>query len=265
MNVAVFLDVDKTITEDYIQHDYAKALGVEAEYLHLERAFQSGNKNSRSFGTELIALFASKGFSKAKADEFYSSVVLRPWVEKLFEMQSRGVAIYLVSSGPNYYIENLAYKHSIPKEQILCSEYRFDDRGIVAQCDAVETLQKAQFVSKKLDKYDITLGIGDNAEMDGPFVSRCTIAMLTIAADKFIHVAHFNSVLVLIENLLKEKTAEESNISIDDLKKATIRTAFAKLSVGLWLVIAAVIISAFGLGVTVQKTYLSTTINTPAK
>jgi HAD superfamily phosphoserine phosphatase-like hydrolase len=265
MKLAVFLDVDKTITKDYIQHVYAKALGVEAEYLELEKAFQSGAKSSRDFGAELISLFASRGFSKVKAEQYFSNVVLRPWVEKLFKLQSRGVAIYFVSSGPNYYIENLGIRHAIPKEQILCSDYRFDDKGIISQCDAVETLQKAQFVSQEVVKYDITLGIGDNAELDGPFVSSCTIAMLTVPADNFIHVANFNSVLVLIENLLKEKTAEESSISLDDLKKATIRTAFKRLSVGLWLVIAAVVISAFGAGVTLQKTFPVTAISSSTK
>jgi len=265
MKLAIFLDVDKTITQDYIQQVYAKALGVEPEYQELEKAFQTGTKNAREFGLELISLFASKGFSKAKAEEFFPKVVLRPWVEKLFKLQSRGVAIYLVSSGPNYYIENLGYRHNFPKDRILCSDYKFDDRGIIADCDAVETLQKAQFVSQELDKYDITVGIGDNAELDGPFVSRCTIAMLMVPEDNFIHVANFNSILVLIENLMKGKPLEEIGISFDDLNKATLRTAFKKLSVGLWLTIAAAIFSAFGLGVTVQKTLLTTTINAPAK
>jgi HAD superfamily phosphoserine phosphatase-like hydrolase len=265
MKLAIVLDVDKTITNEYIQQVYATALGVEAEYLKLEDAFQTGTKNSRTFGFELISLFASKSFSKAKAEEYFSNVVLRPWVEKLFKLQSRGVAIYFVSSGPNYYIENLALRHNIPKENILCSDYKFDDRGIISQCDAVETLQKAQFVSRELDKYDITLGIGDNAELDGPFVSSCTIAMLTVPVDNFIHVANFNSVLVLIENLLKIGAKGGSNISMDDMKNATIATAFRKFSVGLWLTIAVVIISAFGAGMTWQRTFLTTPTISSAK
>src|ERR1700753_1792641 len=152
MKLAIFLDVDKTITNEYIQQVYATALGVEADYLKLEEAFQAGTKNSRTFGIELISLFASRGFSKAKAEEYFSRIVLRPWVEKLFELQLRGVAIYFVSSGPNYYIENLARRHNIPKDNILCSDYKFDNRGIISDCDAVETLQKAQFVSGKLAK-----------------------------------------------------------------------------------------------------------------
>jgi len=265
MKLAIFLDVDKTITNDYIQHVYAKALGVEAEYLKLEKAFQAGTKNSRVFGAELISLFASKGFSKAKAEEYFSNVVLRPWVEKLFKLQSRGVAIYFVSSGPNYYIENLGLRHSIPKENILCSDYKFNDVGVIAQCDAVETLQKAQFVSRELDKYDITLGIGDNAELDGPFVSSCTIAMLTVPADNFIHVANFNSVLVLIENLLKSRVGDESSVSMEDLKQATIATAFRRLSVGLWLAIATLVLSAFGAGLTLQKAFSPSVISSSAK
>jgi HAD superfamily phosphoserine phosphatase-like hydrolase len=265
MKLGIFLDVDKTITEEYIQQVYARALGVEPEYQKLERAFQTGAKNSRQFGVELISLFASKGFSKAKAEEIFPKVVLRPWVERLFKLQSDDVAIYFVSSGPNFYIENLGHRHDIPKNRILCSEYKFDQNGIINDCDPVETLQKAQFVSGELDKYDITIGVGDNAELDGPFVSSCTIAMLTVPADNFIHVANFNSILVLVGNLKKGKSLQEIGISLDDLNKATLRTAFKKLSVGLWITFAAVVITAFSLGVTFQKTFLTTTISASAK
>jgi hypothetical protein len=66
MRIAVFLDVDKTLTKDLIQQEYAKVFGCEPEYLALEAEFQS-KRDSTKFGMELIRLFASQGFTEGKA------------------------------------------------------------------------------------------------------------------------------------------------------------------------------------------------------
>lgn len=209
MKIALFLDVDKTLTDDFIQNVYAVELGVDQErYARLEKDFQDGKISSTVFGGRMSELFASKNLSKSMAEEIFGKVKLRAYVDDLFKLQKRGVDIYLVSSGPNYYIDILADRNNIPADRVKCSRYKFDNNGIISGCSAVDALQKTQFVLDWRENYDVTIGIGDSARHDA-FVSVCTIAMLTKTDNEFnagfIHVAHFNSVFQLIDNLLKNK------------------------------------------------------------
>jgi hypothetical protein len=103
---AVFLDVDLTLTEDYIQASFARALGCYDAYKQeLEDKLQRGEIGSEKFGQGLIKLFASKGFTLAKAKEIYSDIVVYPFAKKLFKLPY--VDTFLVSSGPSYFIDEL--------------------------------------------------------------------------------------------------------------------------------------------------------------
>jgi phosphoserine phosphatase len=204
LTIAVFLDVDLTITEDTIQRVYARELGLIDEFEKLEQQYQDRKIDANEFGLKLIPLFASKGFTEAKAKELSDKIKLKPWVDSLFTLQDRGVAIYFVSSGPNYYIKPLADDKGIPKEHRIFSEYKFGKDGIISDCDAIGDGQKIQFVNNHRSKYDITIGIGDNVQHD-QFVSVCTIGMLTTAHPNYIHVPHFNAVFSLVDKLLKPK------------------------------------------------------------
>jgi phosphoserine phosphatase len=254
MKIALFLDVDKTLTKDFIQTVFAHELGVQDHYEKLEEDFQKGLVSSARFGAELVKLFASKNFTKAQADRLFDRVVLRDYVYDLFALQKKGVAIYLVSSGPNYYIDSLAVRNGIPSDRTLCSTYNFDG-GIISGCSAVDAARKTRFVSDAADLYDVTIGIGDNHLHDA-FVQVCTIAMLTTAqggaAEGFIHVAQFNSVHLLIDNLLKgrdESAAHDGVLSTGDFQgRVNVRTAVQRISVGLWLLFGSSLVAAFGAG-----------------
>jgi hypothetical protein len=60
MRIAVFLDVDKTLTEGFIQKEYAKALKCEPKYSDLEQQYQAKSITSETFGKKIIELFAGQ-------------------------------------------------------------------------------------------------------------------------------------------------------------------------------------------------------------
>jgi phosphoserine phosphatase len=125
MKIALFLDVDITLTTDYIQDVFAKELGVEKAYLAIEREFQE-TKDSEKFGSALSGLFAAHKFTKAMAHALFDKVNLRSYVGPVFALQKQGVDIYLVSSGPNYYIEVSADNMEVPLDRKICSRYEFE-------------------------------------------------------------------------------------------------------------------------------------------
>src|SRR5262245_36485965 len=128
MKLAVFLDVDKTLTEDYIQSYYAKELGCKPQYEKLEDDLHQERITSDEFGKGIIALFASKKLTQAQAKKLASKVVLRNWTKPLL---SRKIDIYLVSSGPSYYIDELIKDYGIPQNRVLRSYYGFGDNGVI--------------------------------------------------------------------------------------------------------------------------------------
>jgi 2-hydroxy-3-keto-5-methylthiopentenyl-1-phosphate phosphatase len=204
LKLAVFLDVDLTLTEDYIQSYYAKDLGCYPQYQKLEDDLRDQKITSEIFGKELIKLFASKGFTLEKAKQVYYDVGLYPFAKKVLRMTT--VDRYLVSTGPNYFIEELSKQYGIPRDRVLCSEYRFNGKtGIIQHCYAVNSAGKQKFVMEKSIGYDITIGIGDSDISDGGFVNVCTIPMLTRTHQGFIQCENFNSetVFILIEKLSK--------------------------------------------------------------
>jgi hypothetical protein len=235
---------------------FAEELGVLDRYRDLEDGFQKGQISSAKFGTDLVELYASKGFSKTQADKLFEKVALRQYVYDLFALQRKGVEIYLVSSGPNYYIDTLAKRNEIPSERTISSTYAFEG-GVISRCSAVDAARKTRFVSDAVGQYDVTIGIGDNHVHDA-FVQVCTIGMLTTteagAPESFIHVAQFNSVHLLIDNLLKGRA--EPAVSDDGLVLTTddfhgpvnIKKAFQRISVGLWILFAGCLVTAFGAG-----------------
>ena len=193
MKIAVFLDVDKTLTLDFIQKEYAKALGCRPEYEKIENEFQRKQISSAEFGKEIIVLFASKHLTEDRAGELFSSVRLQPWTDELLALD---IDKYLVSSGPSYYIDPLATKYRIPEKNVCRTVYRFDRRTrIIDSCSSVDEQYKADFVRERVGEYDLTIGIGDNAKFDGPFVSHCTIPLLTVTTESTLHIPNFGAVI----------------------------------------------------------------------
>jgi HAD superfamily phosphoserine phosphatase-like hydrolase len=242
MKLALFLDVDRTLTREYIQHIYAKELGCESEYQALEKQFQAKKLSSKDFGDAIIKLFAAQKFTAERAKELFEKVELQPWTDELLKFD---VDKFLVSSGPSYYIDQLAYKYEIPKGRVYRSEYEFDPQTkLIKKCKAVNEQQKAQFVRSHRQKYDFTIGIGDNLEFDGPFVSQCTIPLMTIATDRYISVPNFSLAILLLENIVK-LTQETRVVEVD---KMTIKQTFNAFSLQSWGVFIAVISAVFALG-----------------
>jgi phosphoserine phosphatase len=175
MGIGLFLDVDNTLTDGFIQQHYAVILGCEAEYRRLEDALQIRALSEFDFGGALIELFAAHGFTAEMAGSHFGAIPTHPWIEEILRLP---VDHYLVSSGPSYYIDMLAKDHEIPASRVLCSRYGFDQQGRIATCRAVTDAQKAQFVQRHRDQHMLTVGVGDSPERDGPFLSQCSVPVL---------------------------------------------------------------------------------------
>jgi hypothetical protein len=200
LKIAMFLDVDLTLTQNYIQSYYAAKLGCYEEYKELQDQLDAERINSEIFGNKLIALFAARKFTEPRAKELYNNVIIYPLAKQLLNMN---VDKFLVSSGPSYFIDEFAKEYNIPAKRVLSSRYYFGDDHIIKDCAATNPLNKQFWVEENSKEYDITIGIGDNDREDGGFVNICTIPMLTKPHAGYIHVDNFNSVIVLVNRLLK--------------------------------------------------------------
>jgi len=253
MNMAMFLDVDKTLTRDFIQKGYAKSLGCEDAYTDIERRFQEKQITSSEFGEELIAAFAKKGFTQLQSRKLFDGVSLQRWADELLKMTS--IEKYLVSSGPSYYIDLLAEKHGIPGDHVCRSLYKFNDNtGIIESCSAIDDQQKVFFVKDKVGSYDLTIGIGDSPEHDA-FVSHCSIPILTTVSDGFIHAPNFGTVMRLVRVLESAGAAplsQEDALHADEL---SIPQLFRRLSVSSWVVLSGAVAGAFGLGTALGRAF----------
>lgn len=250
MRIAVFLDVDKTLTKDFIQQEYARVLGCEPEYLALESEFQS-KSDSVKFGKELIKLFASRGFTQGKAIDNFERIVLQDWTDELLKLPE--VDKYLVSSGPSYYIDSLAKKYNIPDENRCRSLYSFNaESHLIESCVAVGAENKADFVKKKIsdqkEPYAITIGVGDSPLMDGPFVAHCTIRLMTVRTDHDIYIPDFNSVILLIRRL-----SELAKEGVFDPMERPIPDLVRKMPLKWWLSIGGILLGVFSAGIAFEK------------
>jgi phosphoserine phosphatase len=245
MKVAVFLDVDKTLTKDYIQSGYAKALGCENEYRAIESKFQTGEIDSEQFGVELCKLFASRRFTHGTAIDKFDCVELQSWADRLLDAP---IDRYLISSGPSYYIDELASRHNIPPDHVIRSEYYFDSKtGYISHCTAVDEHQKADFVQKNVAKHDITVGIGDNQTFDGPFVSHCTIQVLTTLSGSTLYAQSFRPVISLVEKL-KTIKENEAQLPIDEERHVTLLETIKTSTLSDYLTIGGFLAALFTAG-----------------
>ena len=199
MSIALFLDVDNTLTKGFIQARFAKLLGVFTEYEPIEDQLQKEQISSQEFGAHLIELFNKAGFNEAFAKDHYRDIEQHEWVKDLLALP---VTTYLVSSGPNYYIMSLAREHGIPDANVLCSEYQFDKTtGRLSGCKGVSDATKANFVLRQKSKHTISVGVGDLAKRDGPFLTHTDIPILTARNDSYLSVESLEVVTALVRNL----------------------------------------------------------------
>jgi 2-hydroxy-3-keto-5-methylthiopentenyl-1-phosphate phosphatase len=207
MRIGLFLDVDITLTVEPIQMAMATAIKCKPEYLRLEQKFSTAEISAVKFGDELIKLFAARNFTDEIAESVFPNVRLQPWAAELLSL---GLDTYLVSSGPNYYIDRLAQEYHIPSENVCSSVYGFNKlSGVIESCKAADPASKDYFVSSRAGNYDVTIGIGDNPTLDS-FVSHCTISLLTASRSNardntHILIPNFSAVIILIHKLLGEE------------------------------------------------------------
>ena len=249
MHIALFLDVDDTLTRAPIQSYFAQHLNVNERYRELENGFQNESVTSKEFGDGLVALFASQGFTNDKALASFSQVQLNPWADRLLSLQDQDVHIFLVSNGPSYYIDELARLRSIPIARVCCSKYFFDAPGsVISSCDARSDQGKATFVQNNAARYDISIGIGDSPQHDGPFIAQCTFGFLTVQTDSYPYVPSFEHIIHLVERLKKKPVLAADGRRVLDAKGLTIPQLKSALSVGTWIAFFAVVAAAFTAG-----------------
>ncbi len=199
MSIAVFLDVDNTLTKGFIQARFADKLGVTKEYERIEDQFQKSEITSDQFGARLIELFNRAGFTDTFASSHYRDIEQHEWVKDLLALP---VSIYLVSSGPSYYITRFAQEHAIPDANVLCSVYQFDkETGLLSRCKGVGGNTKANFVLRHKRKHTISVGVGDDVQQDGPFLSNTDIPILTAPNDSYLSVGSLEVVTTVVANL----------------------------------------------------------------
>jgi phosphoserine phosphatase len=189
MKIGLFIDIDGVCTEEPINLQYARLLGIEKEnlqyarllgiekdHLELEKIFNENKISTEEFGRRLVSSFRSKKFTNKWAIENFENIRLRVYSSDLFKIFED---VYIVSSAPSYFIKPFAKKISIPEERFICSEYDFDSEGLLSKCSCpVSAMTKGDFVKKISRQYQISIGIGDIPEQDGIFLGHCNIRIL---------------------------------------------------------------------------------------
>ena len=217
MKVGLFLDIDGVFTEEPVNLQYAKKLGIRRKHKALERKFERKEITSDDFGNKLAAAFRKKKFTEERATELTKQISYKLTKEKIHEFLNIFKDVYIVSSSPNYFINQFREEFSIPSERTLCSIYEFDQKGIKACSDPVDYTRKAQFVKDVKDQYDICIGIGDFPEQDAAFLSHCHIQILMREYVReygpgYLSVDRMEPINILLSNLKKCISFSESAI-----------------------------------------------------
>jgi len=205
MAIGLFLDVDNTLTQGFIQSYYATELGCLVEYERIETGFGKGILSPAQFGQEIINLFAGRGLTSERASEIYGKVQTQDWVREVFNLPADH---YLVSSGPNYFIDKFAEDHGIPPTRVRCSNYRFGgEDGRIDSCVAMTDNRKADFVRGLAHKYDLTIGVGDSPSKDGPFLRECTVPIIvgSQSDSSFFSITSFDDLSLILKSLTARK------------------------------------------------------------
>jgi HAD superfamily phosphoserine phosphatase-like hydrolase len=244
MSVGLFLDVDQTLTNGIIQHFFAREFGYESEFLEIEKEFQESGTAPKEFNSRLLPLMRRSGVTFSKLAEVGKKLPLQSWAEDLLKIED--AEIYLVSSGPNFYINNLAEKFGIPLERVYCSKYFFEEGTGLIQLNSqgVSVGGKADFVSQHAKKYAVSIGIGDDVTLDGPFISQCSLGFLTQPNESYFYAPNFELIRNTIRILSRSLTTANTTIvsSVDQLTELSIFAILKSLKVSqvAWLFAAIV-------------------------
>ena len=186
MRIGLFLDVDGVLTQEVVNIQYARLLGVEQEILDIEDKFSSGRITNDQFNETFVPLFRNAGFSRELARKHIDdkNIRMRIGYQDLLNLP---VEVFLVSSGPDYFLDSLVENHKIIG--FVCSKYEFDKdaKGLLKACTRPSSsATKADFVKQAIaeGRYDLTIGVGDQPPLDGQFLQLCDIPILFLNEHK---------------------------------------------------------------------------------
>ena len=181
--VAVFCDVDGVLTDVPVNMQLATLFRIEKQLELIEDKFYKDG-DTDAFNRAFIPLFRSAGFTETTAKDVFDQVELRNRAVDLLDVQ--GADLYLVSSGPSYYLDILANTHHLDIDtRCKYSRYSFGIDG---------TLSSVRYVA---------VGeIGNSVQLDGAFLALCTIPILVGSLAKgFLCVKELDPVIDMISAL----------------------------------------------------------------
>ena len=172
---ALFLDVGLTLTCEPVQQTFADLLGFGDRCRELESTLRAGGLSAREFGTILCGLLNASDATPGRLASFARHVRLRPGADALLRC-SRNV--YLVSSGPDYFVRTLARRYRIAASRVLSSQYVFDSgKGQFVGCVSIAGDLKTRFVQQEIGKYQVSIGVGDDPHRDAGFMKACDLSV----------------------------------------------------------------------------------------
>ena len=104
MTIGLLLDVDNTLTQGFIQQRYAALIKVEANYLTIEKQYESNEVTSGRFSEQRINLFNRTEFNDEFAKDKFAKIALKDFADHCLRQ------ICFVSAGPNYYVQRRSEK-----------------------------------------------------------------------------------------------------------------------------------------------------------
>lgn len=173
--LALFLDVGLTLTCEPVQQSCADLLGFGDRCRELEAALRAGGVSAREFGTILCGLLNASAATPGRLASFARHVRLRPGADALLRSTRN---VYLVSSGPDYFVRTLARRYRIPAGRVLSSQYVFDSRKRqFVGCVSIAGDLKKRFVQQEIGKYQVGIGVGDDPRRDAGFIKACDLGV----------------------------------------------------------------------------------------
>ena len=172
-------------------------------------------------------LIRYKGFTKEWVAEHTKYIKIRINAKALLHIFED---VYIVSSAPNYFINQFAKEHGIPEDRMISSEYKFDDDGLICECSRpVSDGDKADFVDRVSGQFDILIGVGDSYEQDAGFLTNCDIRILMNEyRSGYLSVRELAPVKSFLENL-KKCVLFSGYSSVDSAKFVDVSKASQKL------------------------------------
>lgn len=188
---------------------FAAMLGVEDKLVDIEHKYLTGIIDNDEFNAKFVPLFRDNGFDKAYLENNASHIQFNPNMEDL--VQEIRNHTYIVTSSPNYYIDIFRKRFDIPETNIISSEYEFDKIGQLLKCTKpCGPQQKQDFVKQFKNNYDLTIGVGDNKEQDGLFLSECDIGILMGGKQRDTLSVNSNDIYSVWTTIRKIKLATET-------------------------------------------------------